>query len=107
MNQERLYKVLEGAHISEKATVIADESNQFVFKVVKDATKAEIKEAVEQLYDVVVRSVTVLNVKGKVKRTVRGSSRRASWIRGNHRTSRTNRARSARTSRHRASRRSD
>ncbi len=79
MNQERLYKVLEGAHISEKATVIADESNQFVFKVVKDATKAEIKEAVEQLYDVVVRSVTVLNVKGKVKRTVRGSSRRASW----------------------------
>jgi|TARA_Y100000310_G_scaffold345786_1_gene469934 large subunit ribosomal protein L23 len=79
VNQERLYKVLEGAHISEKATVIADESNQFVFKVVKDATKAEIKEAVEQLYDVVVRSVTVLNVKGKVKRTVRGSSRRASW----------------------------
>lgn len=79
MNQERLYNILEGAHISEKATVIADASNQFVFKVVKDATKAEIKEAVERLYDVVVKNVTVLNVKGKVKRTVRGSSRRSNW----------------------------
>lgn len=79
MNQERLYNILEGAHISEKATVIADASNQFVFKVVKDATKAEIKEAVERLYDVVVKNVTVLNVKGKVKRTVRGSSRPSNW----------------------------
>jgi|TARA_B100001964_G_C14249200_1_gene609004 large subunit ribosomal protein L23 len=79
VNQDRLYKVLEGAHISEKATIIADVSNQFVFKVVKDATKAEIKEAVEQLYDVAVKSVTVLNVKGKVKKTVRGTSRRSNW----------------------------
>ncbi len=79
MNQDRLYSVLEAAHISEKATIIADATNQFVFKVVKDATKAEIKEAVEQLYGVVVRSVTVLNVKGKVKRTARGPSRRPNW----------------------------
>lgn len=79
MNPERLYKVLEGAHISEKATIIADASNQFVFKVVKDATKAEVKEAVEKLYGVVVKNVTVLNVKGKVKRTTRGSSRRPNW----------------------------
>ncbi len=79
MNQDRLYSVLEGAHISEKATIIADATNQFVFKVVKDATKAEIKEAVEQLYGVAVKNVTVLNVKGKVKRTARGSSRRPNW----------------------------
>lgn len=79
MNQERLYNILERAHISEKATVIADASNHFVFKVVKDATKAEIKEAVERLYDVVVKNVSVLTVKGKVKRTVRGSSRRSNW----------------------------
>jgi large subunit ribosomal protein L23 len=79
VNQERLYNVLEGAHISEKATIIADLSNQFVFKVVRDATKGEIKEAVEKLYGVVVKRVTVLNVKGKVKRTARGQSRRPSW----------------------------
>ena len=79
MNQERIYKVLLGAHISEKATVIADESNQFAFKVAKDATRPEIKEAVEQIYSVVVKSVSVLNVKGKVKRNMRGVSRKPSW----------------------------
>lgn len=79
MNEERRYKVLLGAHISEKATVIADEANQFAFKVAKDATKREIKEAVEKIYSVSVRGVTVLNVKGKVKRNTRGVSRKPSW----------------------------
>ena len=79
MNQERLYKVILGAHISEKATVIADEANQFVFKVVKDATRPEIKEAVETIYGVNVLNVTVLNVKGKVKRNMRGVSKKPSW----------------------------
>lgn len=79
MNEERRYKVLLGAHISEKATVIADEANQFAFKVTRDATKREIKEAVEKIYSVSVRSVTVLNVKGKVKRNMRGVSRKPSW----------------------------
>lgn len=79
MNQERIYQVLLGAHISEKATIIADKANQFTFKVAKDATKAEVKEAVEHLYGVAVEKVSVLNVKGKVKRTIRGWSRRPSW----------------------------
>ena len=79
MNQERMYKILLGAHISEKATIIADKDNQFVFKVVKDATKPEIKEAVEKLYGVVVEKVNVLNVKGKVKRNARGWSRHSNW----------------------------
>ncbi len=79
MNQERMYKVLLGAHISEKATVIADEANQFAFKVAKDATRPEIKEAVERIYGVSVRGVTVLNVKGKVKRNMRGISKKPSW----------------------------
>ncbi len=79
MNRERLYKILLGAHISEKATIIADEANQFAFKVTKDATKPEIKEAVEKLYDVSVKNVRVLNVKGKVKRSLRGTSRFPSW----------------------------
>jgi large subunit ribosomal protein L23 len=79
MNQERMYKILLGAHISEKATVIADEANQFAFKVAKDATRPEIKEAVEKIYGVSVKNVTVLNVKGKVKRTQRGVSKKPSW----------------------------
>ena len=79
MNEERLYKVLLGAHISEKATVIAEEDNQFAFKVARDATRPEIKEAVERIYGVSVTNVTVLNVKGKVKRNFRGVSKKPSW----------------------------
>jgi len=79
MNQERMYNILLGAHISEKATVIADEANQFAFKVAKDATRPEIKQAVESIYGVSVKEVTVLNVKGKVKRNMRGVSRKPSW----------------------------
>ncbi|XOV85909.1 MAG: 50S ribosomal protein L23 [Pseudomonadota bacterium] len=79
MNQERLYRILLGAHISEKATVIAEEGNQVAFKVAKDATRPEIKEAVQTIYKVNVENVTVMNVKGKVKRTMRGISRKPSW----------------------------
>jgi large subunit ribosomal protein L23 len=76
MNQERIYKVLLGPHISEKATVVADKDGQFVFRVAPDATKPEIKAAVEQLFEVKVRNVQVLNIKGKTKRTARGVGKR-------------------------------
>ena len=79
MNEERMYRILLGAHISEKATVIADEANQFTFRVAKDATRPEIKTAVEGIYGVSVMSVGVLNVKGKVKRNARGLSKKPSW----------------------------
>lgn len=79
MNEERMYRVILGAHISEKATVIAEETNQFTFKVAKDATRPEIKQAVEKIYGVAVKNVTVLNVKGKVKRNARGISRKPGW----------------------------
>ena len=79
MNNERLYKVVLGAHISEKATLIADEANQFAFKVAKDATRPDIKEAIEKIYGVAVKNVTVLNVKGKMKRSWRGISKRPGW----------------------------
>ena len=79
MNEERMYKILLGAHISEKATVIAEAANQFAFKVTKDATRPEIKEAVEKIYGVVVQGVSTLNVKGKVKRNARGVSKKQSW----------------------------
>jgi len=79
VNEERMYKVILGAHISEKATVISDESNQVTLRVSRDATRPEIREAVEKIYNVKVENVTTLNVKGKVKRTARGSSRKPSW----------------------------
>jgi large subunit ribosomal protein L23 len=79
MNLERLYKVLLGPHISEKSTLAGEASNSYTFKVVPDATKPEIKAAVEQLFEVRVESVNTLNVKGKVKRTMRGTSRRKNW----------------------------
>ena len=77
MNPERIYKVLLGPHISEKATIVADNSEQVVFRVSKDATKPEIKAAVEQLFNVKVEGVNVLNVKGKAKRTQRGMGKRS------------------------------
>ncbi|WP_193075548.1 50S ribosomal protein L23 [Pseudomonas sp. FME51] len=79
MNQERIFKVLLGPHVSEKATVLADSKNQFVFKVESTATKLEIKKAVEQLFSVEVDSVSTLNVKGKTKQTVRGLGKRNDW----------------------------
>ncbi|EAT11914.1 50S ribosomal protein L23 [Bermanella marisrubri] len=76
MSQERIFKVLLGPHISEKATVVADRDGQFVFRVAPDATKPEIKKAVEQLFEVKVRNVQVVNIKGKTKRTARGMGQR-------------------------------
>ncbi len=79
MNQERIFKVLLGPHISEKATVVGEEHNQVVFKVAKDATKPEIKKAVEQLFDVSVKAVRTVVVKGKTKRTRFGMGHRSDW----------------------------
>jgi large subunit ribosomal protein L23 len=78
VNQARLYSVILGPHISEKATIMADKRNQVAFKVANDATKAEIKEAVEKIFSVSVSGLQVLNVKGKTKRTSRGGIRQKS-----------------------------
>lgn len=79
MNQERILKVLVAPHISEKAALAGDSSNAVVFRVTPDATKREIKSAVEKLFKVRVRNVQVANVKGKVKRNRYGDSRKPSW----------------------------
>ena len=79
MNQGRIYQVLLGPHISEKATIVAEGSQQVVFRVSADATKPEIKKAVEQLFEVKVKSVRTVNVKGKTKRTMRGLGKRSDW----------------------------
>ncbi|UTW05698.1 50S ribosomal protein L23 (plasmid) [Amphritea atlantica] len=77
MNPGRIYQVLLGPHISEKATIVAEGSQQVVFRVATDATKPEIKKAVEQLFDVKVTGVNIVNVKGKTKRTQRGMGKRS------------------------------
>lgn len=78
-SQERLLQVLLAPQISEKATYVADKNEQVVFRVASDATKPEIKAAVEALFKVEVESVQVLNVKGKVKRFGRGVGQRKGW----------------------------
>jgi large subunit ribosomal protein L23 len=79
MNRERLYTVLLEPHFSEKVSILGDQSNQYGFKVATDATKEEIKEAVEELFNVSVERVSTMNVKGKAKRTARGVSRAKNW----------------------------
>jgi len=79
MNEERLMKVLLAPLISEKSSIAAEQSNQYVFKVTTDATKPEIKQAVELLFDVKVDAVKVANMKGKTKRFGQKMGRRSDW----------------------------
>ena len=79
MNQERLLQVLLAPQVSEKATYVADKHEQVVFRVASDATKPEIKAAVELLFKVEVEAVQVANVKGKVKRFKGATGRRKGW----------------------------
>lgn len=76
-NEERLMQVLLAPQISEKATYVADKNEQVIFIVAPDATKPEIKAAVEMLFKVQVESVQVANLKGKTKRHGRSMGRRS------------------------------
>jgi len=78
-NNQRLMLVLLAPQVSEKSTFIGEKNNQYVFRVLPDATKPEIKAAVELMFKKKVRSVQVSNVKGKEKRTARGIGRRRNW----------------------------
>ncbi len=77
-HQERLMTVIRGPHLSEKAHMAA-EKNQVVLKVRIDATKTEIKQAVEFMFEVKVDNVQVVNVKGKTKRFGQIKGRRSDW----------------------------
>lgn len=79
MNNERMMKILLAPHITEKAAIVGEQSNQYVFKVATDATKSEIKQAVENLFEVSVDDVRVVNVKGKTKRAGIRFGRRKDW----------------------------
>ena len=81
---ERLFGVLRAPHISEKSARL-QEANQYVFQVAQNATKADVKAAVEQLFNVQVESVNVVNVKGKTKtsrvRSGTRSDKRKAYVR--------------------------
>ena len=79
MNNERLSRILISPVVSEKSTRVADQSKQMVFKVLPDASKPEIRKAVEKMFDVTVTQVQVSNVKGKIKRFGQTIGRRSDW----------------------------
>ena len=67
-------------HVTEKATMVADKLNQVIFKVRKNATKVQVKEAIEVMFKVDVKAVNLINVKGKTKKASRNSmGKRADW----------------------------
>ncbi len=81
-NAERLMQVILAPQVSEKATYIAEKHNHVIFRVAQDATKAEIKAAVELMWkpqNIEVKSVQIANVKGKKKRFGRFIGRRSNW----------------------------
>ena len=75
-NEGRLMQVLVAPIVSEKATMVAEKSNVVTFKVLQDATKYEIKAAVQLMFKVEVKGVSVLNTKGKTKRFGKSVGRR-------------------------------
>jgi|APCry1669189733_1035249.scaffolds.fasta_scaffold00136_10 large subunit ribosomal protein L23 len=79
VSQERLINILLAPYVSEKASRVAEKTNQYVFKVLNDATKPEIKQAVEFMFNVKVDAVAVVNVAGKQKRFGARQGRRSDW----------------------------
>lgn len=77
--EEKLFSVILAPHVSEKTARLQEVSNQYVFEVARDATKADVKAAVEKLFDVKVEAVNLLNVKGKSKSFRFRSGRRSDW----------------------------
>tara|TARA_R110000868_G_C10919218_1_gene765532 strand:- start:389 stop:685 length:297 start_codon:yes stop_codon:yes gene_type:complete len=79
MNQERLLKVILSPHVSEKATIGLEKNNEYVFQVINCATKPEVKDAIEFIFNTKVKSVRIMNVMTKKKtfRSVQGT--RQGW----------------------------
>jgi large subunit ribosomal protein L23 len=79
MNKDRLCEVLLSPRVTEKTTLIGENSNQYVFHVASDASKSEVKGAVEQLFEVNVEAVRIVNVKGKNKSFRMRPGKRSDW----------------------------
>lgn len=76
MNIERLLTILQAQHVSEKGTLV---TGQYIFKVIKDATKIEIKQAIEHIFSVKVKAVRITNMKSKQKRFGKIMGRQKGW----------------------------
>ncbi|HBK55629.1 MAG TPA: 50S ribosomal protein L23 [Xanthomonadales bacterium] len=79
MSTEKLYSTILAPRISEKSARLQEVSNQYVFEVARDASKADVKAAIEQLFNVKVEAVNLLNVKGKSKTFRFRMGRRSDW----------------------------
>lgn len=79
ITKERLYNIIMSPRITEKASVVADSARQVVFQVASDANKTEVKEAVEALFNVEVKKVRMLNVKGKTRMFRQMRGKRNDW----------------------------
>lgn len=79
MKDQRLYQILLAPHVSEKTSMAAEMEGRHTFRVVKDANKLEVKKAVEKLFSVDVKSVQILNVRGKIKRFGSTPGQRSGW----------------------------
>jgi large subunit ribosomal protein L23 len=79
MSKNRLYQVLLSPRVTEKTTQVSEDSNQYVFHVVRDANKSEVKGAVEMLFDVNAEAVRLVNVKGKNKSFRMRPGKRSDW----------------------------
>lgn len=79
MNTEKLMSLIVGPHVSEKSARVSEDANHIVFKVRRDATKPEIKAAVELMFEVKVADVNVVNVAGKQKRFGQRLGRRSNF----------------------------
>lgn len=79
MNEHRLMRIILAPVVSEKSALGADNHDQYTFRVLRDASKAEIKLAVEKMFEVKVEGVTTSNVKGKAKRFGLSNGKRSDW----------------------------
>lgn len=79
MNQERLMQIILAPHVTEKSAIASEAANQQAFKVLPNADKAEVKAAVELMFNVKVEKVRLMNVKGKVKRFRQAEGKRSDW----------------------------
>jgi len=79
MNEQRLYSIILAPHVSEKTALASEMEGRHTFRVVNDASKLEVRKAVEKLFEVDVKSVQILNVRGKTKRFGQAEGKRSDW----------------------------
>ena len=79
MNDQRLYSIILAPHVSEKTALAAEMEGRHTFRVATDASKLEVRKAIEKLFEVDVRSVQIVNVRGKTKRFGAAEGKRSDW----------------------------